>query len=151
PLGIGANAPVRALTLYNDNLVAAGDFTGIGSVLAGHVAQWDGAAWHPLAGGGANGTINALSAYAGELIAGGSFTTAGGQPASNIARWNGMAWQRLGSSVFTNGTNGAVSALTPLGPDLIVGGAFGSAGGVGAPHIARWNGSDWQSLGPGLA
>lgn len=52
------------------------------------------------------------------------------------------------------------SALTPLNNfantatvfngELIVGGAFTSAGGVAANYIARWDGNSWQPLGTGV-
>ncbi|MCG8460259.1 MAG: DUF11 domain-containing protein, partial [Holophagales bacterium] len=37
------------------------------------------------------------------------------------------------------------------GPALFVGGEFGSAGGVGAENIARWDGSTWSAVGGGVA
>jgi hypothetical protein len=37
------------------------------------------------------------------------------------------------------------------GPVLYAGGAFRSAGGVAANHIARWDGSSWTSLGSGTS
>jgi hypothetical protein len=42
-----------------------------------------------------------------------------------------------------------VLKVTPNG-DLLVGGNFTAAGGVGANRIARWNGSTWSALGSGI-
>ena len=50
--------------------------------------------------------------------------------------------------------NNTVRALTVFddgsGPALYAGGAFTTAGGVAANHIAKWNGSSWSALGSGM-
>jgi hypothetical protein len=55
----------------------------------------------------------------------------------------------VGSTATTSSLNGAVYAMLPL-PDssqLIVGGAFTSAGGKsGTAYIALWNGTSWNAL-----
>ncbi len=86
PLGTGMNSTVRALTVYNGELIAGGSFTTAGGVACNCIARWDGSQWQPL-GTGMNGTVFALTAYNGDLIAGGSFTTAGGQVSAYWARW----------------------------------------------------------------
>jgi hypothetical protein len=43
-----------------------------------------------------------------------------------------------------------VSALAVSGSDLYVGGDFTTAGGSAATNIAKWNGSSWSALGPGM-
>jgi hypothetical protein len=35
--------------------------------------------------------------------------------------------------------------------ELIAGGVFTTAGGMGANYVARWNGSIWQPLGGGMS
>ncbi|MFH0981994.1 MAG: thrombospondin type 3 repeat-containing protein [Planctomycetota bacterium] len=84
------------------------------------------------------------------LYAGGWFTTAG-VPANYIAKWNPSApgqWSALGS-----GMNFYVRAFTVFddgtGPALYAGGDFTLAGGVWAPFIAKWNGTQWSALGSG--
>ena len=44
----------------------------------------------------------------------------------------------------------AVHALAVRGGDLYAGGVFGSAGGVSADCIAKWDGSSWSALGTGV-
>ncbi len=46
--------------------------------------------------------------------------------------------------------NSTVYALTAIGTDLYVGGAFTTAGGVSANKIAKWNGTNWSALGSGM-
>ena len=94
--------------------------------------------------------VPALVATAnGEFVAGGMFTTAGGVGVNHVARWNGAGWSPLGSGMsgplpFA----GTVIALTTLpNGDVVAGGFFSAAGGVGANRIARWNGTSWSPLG----
>src|SRR5438552_19078184 len=47
-------------------------------------------------------------------------------------------------------THGSVSQLLVNGQDLYAAGRFFEAGGVPATNIARWNGTNWSALGPGL-
>jgi hypothetical protein len=143
-MGSGMNHTVRALAMYEGELIAGGSFTAAGGQAASRIARWDGSSWHPM-GTGMNGPVEALTVYEGELVAGGSFTTAGGQAASRIARWDGSSWNAIGT-----GMNTTVRALTVHDGELIAGGAFSSAGGQQAWFIARWNGADWGHVGIGM-
>jgi peptidoglycan hydrolase-like amidase len=89
-----------ALTVYNGELIAGGEFTYAGGVTCNGIARWNGSQWQPL-GTGMNGSLRcrALTVYNGELIAGGWFTTAGGVTCNYIARWNGSQWQPLGTGM----------------------------------------------------
>jgi len=50
-----------------------------------------------------------------------------------------------------NGVNGTVRALAVDGSgNVYAGGGFTTAGGVAANNIAKWNGSNWSSLGTGM-
>ena len=169
-LGGGVNAPVRALGLYDGNLLASGSFTTAGDVQAERMARWDGARWsrfddgpglevasfaifeNELVAGSGVGIVRwrsgqwqtigggigglSLAVYNEELVAGG-FTT--------LARWDGAVWQPLGS-----GVGGPVYALAAYRGEIVAGGDFHSAGGVGVSAIARSDGNDWQPLGTGL-
>jgi len=88
----GANGSV--LSTVSDghgSIYAAGSFSGIGTVLANHVAQWNGTNWIAL-GEGMNAAVLALAMdKSGNLYAGGSFTNAGGL---RLAGWRyGMVWR----------------------------------------------------------
>lgn len=143
PLGEGVDGAVRALTVFNGELVAAGEFLNAGGTPANRIARWDGTMWRPL-GSGINGPVNALTTYSGLLVAGGEFTNAGGSTVSNLALWTGAIWAGLG------GANSRVNALTTYNGDLIAAGWFTSIGGVSASCIARYNGFDWLGLSSGL-
>lgn len=134
---------VHALIVYNDELIAGGEFEYAGDVKVNSIARWDGTTWCSL-GTGVNTGLYDLAVFNGELVAGGWFTIAGGVTAEGIARWNGSVWQPLG------GWTDNAYVLAVYNGELIVGGMFENGGSVGADYIARWNGLNWQSLGSGM-
>ena len=148
-LGSGIDGWVYALAVSGSDVYAGGEFTTAGGVPANNIAKWNGSSWTPL-GSGMDGVVYALAVSGSNLYAGGDFMTAGGVPANYIAKWNGSGWSALGSgmggSLFPYGR---VVALAVSGSDLYAGGAFTTAGGVAANHIAKWNGSRWSALGSG--
>lgn len=145
--GIGgtSSATVFALTTYNDELIAGGDFNfSADGTQANNIARWDGDKWETL-GAGTDFEVQSLAVHDGALIAGGVFTTAGGVSASHIALWNGTTWQSLGV-----GMDGVVAGLVSTGGSLFAGGNFSTAGGVMSIRVAEWNGSAWSALGTGF-
>lgn len=123
---------VWALASLGGDLIAAGKFTGFGTVSASNIARWDGAAWRPL-GSGIDEIVHALAVSGGSLYAGGAFTAAGGVPTRNLARWDGSTWSAVGP-----GVDGTVRALlAEPGGRLTLGGAFLHAGDAMSPFIAR--------------
>jgi hypothetical protein len=141
----GHSGIVRALALYDGDLVAAGSFDNAGGAQARNVARWHGGQWLPM-GTGTNQQSFALVAHAGLLYVGGVFSTAGGAPTHLIAAWNGESWSAVGG-----GIEGArVRTLAIHENDLYAAGEFTSAGGVPCRNVARWDGAQWQPLGPGL-
>jgi len=167
-LGSGTNGTVWSLTTWDPDgdgplspqLLAGGQFTTAGGETVNNIAVWNGSAWQAL-GTGTSGTVRSLATWdpdgegplAAQLVAGGIFVTADGVTVNSIARWDGAAWQSLGS-----GTTLPVFSLTiwdpdgdgALGPQLVAGGGFTTAGGVTVNRIARWDGSAWQPFGSGL-
>ena len=113
-------------------------------------------AWRPAIGElpGTNGPVHVLKSFDDgtglQLYIGGSFPMAGGAVTNNIARFDGERWSPLGA-----GMDRQVSALAVYddgaggGDALCAAGDFDFAGEVAAQRIARWNGTSWESLGPG--
>jgi hypothetical protein len=145
--GIATYGEIRALTVYNNYLIAGGSFDSAGNIKTHNIAAWSDTwnMWYPL-GKGINGTVNALTVYNGYLIAGGSFDSAGGMPANNIAMWDGSSWRPIGQ-----GVNGPVYSLTPYNNYLVIGGKFTMAGGNPANNIAEWLNNRWFTLGAGTS
>jgi trimeric autotransporter adhesin len=154
-LGTGMNGPdalwVRTLaSLPSGDIVAGGAFTTVGGTNVNYIARWDGSVWSPM-GNGMSSIVRALAVLpSGDLIAGGDFGYAGSLAVQRIARWNGTSWSALGSGV-SGGNPTRVRAILALPSGaLVAGGKFSVAGGGAAVNIARWNGSSWSPLGPGL-
>ncbi|MBL8754301.1 MAG: hypothetical protein JNK15_13445, partial [Planctomycetes bacterium] len=150
PLGAGLSAPVLALARVGPQLFAGGSFQASGGLALGHVAAWTGSVWSPL-GVGVDDQVNALAVFGTQRLAvGGLFATAGGAPSARIAVWDPatQVWSALGSGITD--PNGEVEAIVELANgDLLVGGAFATAGGLACANLARWNGNTWASVGSG--
>ncbi len=139
--GNNLNAPVLALTFFDGDLIAGGEFSQAGNVNTNFIAKWNGSSWTPL-GIGMDGAVNSFTIFNGYLIAGGNFTHAGGVSANYIAKWDGSVWSALGS-----GPGDDVAALTVFNNNLIA----GTSGGYSSYHyIAKWDGNSWSSLGNGV-
>ncbi len=158
PLGTGVSingtdpGEVRAIAVYNGELIVAGYFTEAGGVPATSIARWDGNAWHAL---GATGLakssgfpdVRGLAVYKGELVVVGSFDSADGSPVGNIAKWNGAAWSTFST---VPDTDTILLSVAAQGNDLYVSGDFDSVGGQPAGFIAHWNGTSWETMGGGF-
>jgi hypothetical protein len=157
PLGTGLSGAVKAMAVSGSTLYAGGGFTSarnIPAVKFNGIAQWDGSTWSALGSGmgGNSSIVLALAVSGATLYAGGEFTTAGGTNASHVAQWNGSTWSPLGSGMGAVGGNTPiVSALAVSGATLYAGGEFTTAGGNEASYIAKWDGTNWSSLGSGVS
>jgi hypothetical protein len=145
----GVQAPfgtqVFALTVFNGDLIAGGNFATAGGQTVNNIARWDGAAWHPLSSGGQiglNSNVRALAVFDNQLYAGGDFWMAGGQTVNSIARWDGAAWHPIIAGGQT-GVGGGVKTLAVWNDKLVAGGFFSTAGGQFANYVAAWDGSVW--------
>lgn len=152
PLGTGTNGPVRALAvLASGDLVAGGEFTIAGGLVTSYIARWNGNAWAPM-GTGMDWDVRALAAQPnGDLYVGGRFSVAGGVLASRIARWSPSGWSALTTGISSLQPFPEVNALAlQTNGHLVVGGTFSLAGGVAGNNIARWDGTTWYTMGPGM-
>ncbi len=154
-LGAGmSNGSVSALAWAEGRLYAGGSFTNAGGVPALRIACWDGEQWQPLGAGveGTNASVNSIAVGGSNVYVGGRFTLAGGAPANNVARWDGARWWPLGKGTANGvlGSSGIVYALAVRKDGVYVGGRFTTAGGLSAWGLARFDGTNWSTLGSGL-
>ncbi len=111
-----------------------------------YIAKWDGSAWSAL-GSGMDSTVNALAVDgSGDLVRRGQFHHRRGRERQlhcQVGRQHlERRWARDEQYCLRPGCDG-------LG-NLYAGGDFTTAGGVSANHIAKWDGSAWSALGPGM-
>jgi hypothetical protein len=118
-------------------------------------AAQPGQVWMAPAGGGPDGPVYAISSYSGDLVIGGDFEQVGAAAARNEARFRNGGWERLGDGLAADfghtdaGRHGFVRAFYQDGGDLFMGGVFDDPA-PGSAGIARFNGTDWLSLGTGV-
>jgi hypothetical protein len=157
----GVNGFVYALAVVGNEVYVGGWFTSAGGVSANRVARFNTQTntWSTLGTGSSNGVsggvypyVYALAVVGNEVYVGGGCISAGGVSANRVARFNTQTntWSTLGM-FSSNGVNERVLALAVVGNEVVVGGAFTSAGGVSANYVARFNTqtNTWSSLGTG--
>lgn len=128
----GPSQRVRALEVYNGELIAAGNDANVG-----HVARWDGSSWQPE-GGGLGGTVVALAQHDGDLVA--------ATVDDRVYRLSGTTWVALGPAF-----NAQVHALASYDGVLYAAGDFDQdVNSTPLRRLARWDGSAWQEVGGGL-
>ncbi len=148
PLGLGTNDTVYATTVYGGSLRVGGKFTFAGGISCNRVAGWNGTNWFAMGTpNGVNNTVFALAVFGADVIIGGQFTTAGNlNPSNRIVRYNvNGTYTNMGSGVDNN----QVLSLAVFQNQLYVGGTFSTIGTVTVNNLARWNGSNWNSVSTG--
>ena len=149
----GDNGHVADIKIIGSDAYVGGNFTTAGDVTANGIARWDGSRWFPLGTGLAYdtnvGIATDMAVVGSILYVGGIFNLAGGMPANRVARWDGSQWHALGEGPNNGIPGGSVYALAANSNFLFVGGIFSTAGSTPARNIARWDGTQWSSLGTG--
>ncbi len=132
---------VRALAVYQGDLIAAGDFMRPKGIAGGDVARWDGQQWHSMAAGTASGVgpfdgAWSLAVVGGRLLCGGDFQSIDNIPANNIAQWDGRRWTPLAGGV--RGGEQVVRQLMRIGNTLYAAGGLTIADEHVSAYLARW-------------
>lgn len=148
----GFEGSVKAIALSsNGEIYAGGYFTEANGVQVDRVAKWNGSAWEAL-GDAFNGPVFDIELAGDDLFIGGEVPFAGGPHPQYIAQWDGSTWQDLGGGLVGYSTEGTrVNALAHDGTYLYAAGRFSRAGEIEVNNIARWNGTQWDSLGGGVS
>ncbi len=130
---IEGEGEVRALTVFNGDLVAAGyGMAGPGGHPVEGVLRWDGAAWNPL--GGLRGFTLDLLRYHGGIAATGTLSLPGDDEAARTMLWDGSQWTRLGTLTH-DGQPALIIQSVILDGDLVVAGRIDSRG---------WSAGEWD-------
>lgn len=126
---------IYAVTFFQGQLYAVGNFLSIGGVAANYIARWNGLNWRAL-GSGLENQATTLAVFQNQLYVGGYFLTAGGVPAKFVAKWSGSAWSAMPVELSTTGY---VQVLKTIGDFLYIGGLGFSVS--GSKNIVAFNGS----------
>ena len=79
------------------------------------------------------------------------YTAPSGQPVFRPINTSGAddyRWQN--GFGLPNGANQGISAVVRAGNSIYIGGSFNAVSNVAANHVAKWDGTAWSALGPGL-
>ncbi|GAC1384226.1 MAG: hypothetical protein NVSMB42_01890 [Herpetosiphon sp.] len=163
----GVNYAVKAIAVDpgTQDVYVGGDFTTAGMLTVNGIARWDGRRWNTLSNGlgnayGGSGTVNSIATKNGKVYVAGSFSNAGrdskgngGIVATGIAQWDGTSWAPLGNGTGAQQSSSAtpVNAVSTVGNDVYIGGAFDSVDNVPARRIARWDGAAWSEVAGGIS
>ena len=150
PFGLPASVEAMVFDAAG-NLHVGGQFAKAGGQDARNVAKWNGSAWSAL-GAGLDSRVSTLAMGPdGTLYAGGVFAEG---LLRRVAKWDGTQWQPMGAGF----TSGEVAAFAFDGDgNVYAGGSFQfitdpdlGPNFIPASRVAKWNGSAWSPLGPGV-
>ena len=112
------------------------------------LVKWSGSAWIDISPG-SNVTAHDLAASGSTLyLVGYQYLGPTQGDAGYVGQWNGSNWTTLSSGVvFGSDRWGYVYGVAATGTDVFITGLFSSIGGTPAQGAAKWNGSNWSSLG----
>ncbi|MBL0343437.1 MAG: T9SS type A sorting domain-containing protein [Bacteroidetes bacterium] len=147
-LEAGVLGDVFAISKFNGEIYAGGNFSIFGNVNAKSIAKWNGINWQAFGNvnnTGSYSTVLHLNVLNNELYVFGNFDSIGNLLANGIAKYNGQNW--FG---FPNlDSIGYFNASAWYNGELYVGGNFD--GGPGLQDIAKFDGNNWVSVGGGLS
>lgn len=144
--GIGGGA-VSDLAIASDDTIYA-VYGGI------YVEMWDGTTWTPM-GGELIGVRQIVVGPDDTVYITGRFEI--NEELYFVLRWNGTSWESVGPAIVidANDTNhsmyhGSDIAFDSAGGLYLTGRFIFEANGSTISHIARWDGTNWSSLGTGI-
>ncbi len=148
-VGSGFDTAGVNVLMLNNQLCISGAFTNASGIHPLRFAVWNGTSW-TNAGSGLSSTAQKAISTGTNILVGGSFLQAGGQVVNGLASWDGANWSSVGVPGRSSGISTTVRAIASDGTNVYVGGAFTAAGQTNANYIARFDGTNWYSLGSGI-
>jgi hypothetical protein len=136
--GAGQGAWIRGFVEYQDQIVVAGQFWGIGSSGAANLAVWADDHWEPFPGGSPNGIVHSLVEWQGDLLIAGEFRRVGDEQIDVLARWDGQAWHAFGDWGYDDQVD--EYQLLSDGTDLYLRSDLS--------ELLRWDGATFQPFAP---
>lgn len=148
---------INRFKIYDDILYVGGSFEHKeGLTASAGFALWDGNDWKLIYGLGQTyndfflGGAKDIELINERMYLAGDFTLAGDLYVRNVVEWDesNNQWIMLDDGSANKGIlDGTIGIIERTENGIIAAGSFHVAGGVYARNIAKWNGSEWESLG----
>ena len=147
----GATPGVNAIAINGTDVYVGGGFTTAGSGPAMRIAKWNGITWSAVGTGDSPAARTIWFGQSPSTPATSMSAAISEPPAAAAPRTSpsGMARHGRPSARAPGLPGNMVRAITINGSDVVVGGDFTTAGGIGANRMARWDGSTWWAFGTG--
>ena len=143
-------ARVKCITRYKGEVYAGGHFHVAGTEEANNIARWDGANWNTL-GNGLISSVNCLLVKDDNLYVGGAGLDSiigSLEDCNGVVMWDGVNWHAL-PPIPEPDDLVIVSDLIEYKGELYAGGNFGNWN-DSIQEIAKWDGTQWVSVGGGI-
>ncbi len=150
----GIEGAVYAIARRAGEICIGGTFILSGSDSLHNIARWDGSKWRGLISPSGDGlglpgaVVLALGVRGDDLYVGGTLWGYNDFTGYPIVKWNGSRWDTVTARSYRSYL--VASIVSAPNGDLYVGGSFQEMGGKDIWNIARYDGSDWHSLGSGI-
>jgi trimeric autotransporter adhesin len=153
-MGDGVKGQVSAMTMHGDRIYVAGQFDTVGTIRAMAVAIWDESdqAWSSL---GVETIAGVESVWADGIAVSDTAAYLAGYVNSwmgsgyGIIQWHLKPVAGDPYEIIGLGVDGQINTMMMHNGQLHVGGSFSEIGGVPLNNLARWDGTDWQTVGSG--
>ncbi len=146
PLAAGLNSDVQELLVMDGNLIAGGRFNASAGTELDYLGSWNGSEWSNIEmemDPYYEGDVMALADYQGNLVVSIQISTPF-EGTNNLLQQVESGWETLADLDY-----GYAKALFASGGDLLIGGGFGSGGGIPATNLARYSANKFQALANG--
>ncbi|MEM8487573.1 MAG: T9SS type A sorting domain-containing protein [Bacteroidota bacterium] len=114
--------------------------------------RWDGAGWNSVyRWSSSTDFVNDVAVIGDSVYFAGLFNRelddGSRESVRGVIRWDGQDWEALGRVTAFPGGSAAARSLAVFNDELYLGGAFAEVNDMPFNHLARWDGSAWQTVG----
>ncbi|MBA4148823.1 MAG: hypothetical protein H0X66_11975 [Verrucomicrobia bacterium] len=150
-VNVQINGKIQTSASLGTDIYVGGKIESVNNTNVGNIFSYSSSGnWKKLKSGVSGGEVNVLRTIGNDIYAGGSWRNLAGTNCNAIARFDGLTWTGLGSGLSHPYIPAIVYDLIPRSNEVVVAGEFEMAGSVAVTNVARWNGTNWQTLGNGL-
>ena len=143
--GVNSGSWIMTLTVFNNELLATGNFSKCGNIEVSNIAKWNNNIWQSVNNITLSNRTYSSAIYKNEFHIAGESDSNESDSHSYYAIWNGIAWS-FNNFLF----DGLPGCLYSSDNYLYVGGKFNIVNGKEAKGIFKWDGNSIQNLGSGV-